>query len=65
MIYRTRQRNLKIVQHEHKKKTTHKQTKRVILGAPEGWTVPAPLTLVCSCHYKQSNTKIQKMLLAW
>jgi hypothetical protein len=23
------------------------------------------VTLVCSCHYKQSNTKIPKMLLVW
>ena len=48
MIYRTRQRNLKIVQHEHtktkpKKTPKNQQTKRVNLGAPEGWAVPAPV----------------------
>ena len=48
MIYRTRQRNLKIVQHEHtktkpKKPPKNQQTKRVNLGAPEGWAVPAPV----------------------
>jgi hypothetical protein len=48
MIYRTRQRNLKIVQHEHTKTKPQKppknqQTKRVNLCAPEGWAVPAPV----------------------
>jgi hypothetical protein len=48
MNYQTRQRNLKIVQHEHtktnpKKPPKNQQTKRVNLGAPEGWAVPAPV----------------------